>query len=32
MNTRTGAAMALSRHQFMEAFISQFYQEWEGEK
>jgi uncharacterized protein len=31
MNTRTGAAMALSRHQFMESYINQFYQEWEGE-
>jgi uncharacterized protein len=32
MNTRTGAEMALSRHQFMESFINQFYQEWEGER
>jgi uncharacterized protein len=32
MNTRTGAKMALSRHQFMESYINQFYQEWEGER
>lgn len=32
MQTATGKAMAEERHQFMEMYLSQFYQEWEGEK
>jgi len=32
MNTQTGKNMAEQRHQFMEAYLEQFYQEWEGEK
>ncbi len=30
MNTATGKKMAIERHQFMELFLKQFYQEWEG--
>lgn len=30
MNTTTGKKMAEARHQYMEAFLQQFYQEWEG--
>lgn len=30
MNTPTGKAMATQRHQFMELYLEQFYQEWEG--
>jgi uncharacterized protein len=30
MNTKTGRKLALERHQFMEQFLEQFYQEWEG--
>ena len=30
MNTRTGREMAEQRHAFMEAFLDQFYREWEG--
>lgn len=30
MNTRTGKAMADKRHQYMEDYLSQFYNEWEG--
>jgi uncharacterized protein len=30
MNTATGKAMAEERHRFMENFLRQFYQEWEG--
>lgn len=31
MNTATGSLMAKQRHRFMEHFLSQFYNEWEGE-
>jgi uncharacterized protein len=31
MNTATGKAMATKRHQFMESYLKQFYNEWEGE-
>jgi|TARA_R110002051_G_scaffold4229_2_gene22624 uncharacterized protein len=30
MNTKTGRKMAEKRHQYMEAFLKQFYAEWEG--
>jgi uncharacterized protein len=30
MNTPTGRAMAEQRHQFMENYLEQFYNEWEG--
>ena len=30
MNTRTGRALAQERHVFMEAYLKQFYAEWEG--
>ena len=30
MNTPTGKKMAEQRHQFMEIYLEQFYQEWEG--
>jgi len=30
MNTKTGAEIAHKRHQFMELYLEQFYQEWEG--
>ena len=30
MNTETGKKIALERHQFMEAFLTQFYNEWNG--
>ncbi len=30
MNTPTGKKMAEQRHQFMETYLDQFYQEWEG--
>ncbi|MGB1037352.1 MAG: HD domain-containing protein [Bacteroidia bacterium] len=30
MNTPTGKAMADKRHQYMEDYLSQFYNEWEG--
>ena len=30
MNTETGKKMAAQRHVFMEAFLTQFYAEWEG--
>ena len=32
MNTSTGKAMAVHRHQYMEQFLEEFYKEWEGEK
>ncbi|WP_300565405.1 HD domain-containing protein [Flavobacterium sp.] len=32
MNTETGKKIALERHHYMEAFLSQFYAEWNGEK
>ena len=31
MNTQKGKEMAEQRHQYMEAFLEQFYAEWEGE-
>ncbi len=30
MNTATGKLMALQRHRFMETFLKQFYEEWNG--
>ena len=30
MNTRTGRKIAAARHQFMELYLKQFYNEWEG--
>lgn len=30
MNTKTGRQMAAGRHAFMESFLEQFYQEWDG--
>ena len=32
MNTATGRQIATERHAFMESFLKQFYQEWDGEK
>ncbi len=32
MNTLTGKALAIERHQFMETFLEQFYAEWKGER
>lgn len=32
MNTKTGKEMAHKRHKFMEEFLRQFYEEWEGKK
>ncbi len=32
MNTETGRKMAEERHDFMLAYLDQFYKEWEGEK
>ena len=32
MNTATGRRIAQERHEFMETFLSQFFQEWNGEK
>lgn len=32
MNTETGKQLAEERHQFMQSFLQQFYQEWEGKK
>ncbi len=31
MNTATGRAIAEARHQFMEDYLRQFYEEWEGD-
>lgn len=31
MNTKTGKKLANERHQFMEAFLTQFYKEWNAE-
>jgi uncharacterized protein len=32
MNTPSGKKIAQERHEFMEKFLEQFYQEWSGEK
>jgi uncharacterized protein len=32
MNTKTGRAMALQRHTFLERYLKEFYAEWEGAK
>ncbi len=32
MNTTTGKAMAIHRHNYMKQFLEEFYKEWEGEK
>jgi uncharacterized protein len=32
MNTETGRQMAIQRHEFMEGYLKQFYEEWDGEK
>ena len=32
MNTRSGKKIAEERHQYMETFLQQFYNEWNGEK
>ncbi len=32
MNTQTGRKMAEQRHEFMIAYLDQFYKEWDGEK
>jgi len=32
MNTETGLKIAEERHRFMESFLQQFYDEWEGKK
>ncbi len=32
MNTKTGKRIAKKRHAYMEGFLDQFYQEWDGEK
>ena len=32
MNTKTGKEIAAQRHEFMEFFLNQFYDEWNGEK
>ena len=32
MNTKTGEKIAEERHQYMETFLQQFYDEWNGEK
>ncbi|MFQ3297783.1 MAG: hypothetical protein ACI921_001776, partial [Polaribacter sp.] len=30
MHTKTGKKIALERHQYMEQFLTQFYNEWDG--
>ena len=32
MNTKTGQQIATDRHRYMESFLQQFYDEWNGEK
>ena len=32
MNTKTGKQIAKQRHQFMEAYLDQFYAEWDGKR
>jgi uncharacterized protein len=32
MNTKTGKRIASERHKYMEGFLKQFYEEWEGHK
>jgi uncharacterized protein len=32
MNTKTGKSIAENRHAFMEVFLEQFYEEWNGER
>jgi uncharacterized protein len=32
MNTKTGRRIAISRHNYMESFLKQFYREWEGKQ
>ena len=32
MNTKTGKKLAESRHRFMETFLKEFFQEWDGKK
>ena len=32
MNTKTGKKIAIERHQYMEQFLTQFYNEWDGLK
>jgi len=32
MNTKTGKMMAQHRHQFLEDFLVEFYDEWDGKK
>jgi uncharacterized protein len=32
MNTKTGKKIATERHQYMEQFLKQFYNEWNGFK
>jgi uncharacterized protein len=32
MNTKTGKQIAEKRHQFMELYLAQFYDEWDGNK
>ena len=31
MNTNTGKALAIHRHNFMEQYLAEFYKEWNGE-
>lgn len=32
MNTKTGKRIAEGRHRFMEAYVNQFYEEWDGKR